>query len=334
MKRVFFVILSVIMTLALTACSEVKVTPSPQPTEAPSPSAKESPYLTPEPSELSVLKKGMQGEAIVKLQDCLIELGYMQKEDADGKFGEDTLRAVKEFQDNNGFENTGEIDKEQAKLLLSGEAKGAQSELPLSGVKIGLDPGHQRHSNREQEPVSPGSSETKKKVSSGTQGVASGVPEYEVNLAIGLRLRDLLEEQGAEVIMTRETHDVDISNAERAQIFNKAKTDYALRLHCDGSDETSKHGAFVLVPDENPYLEECSRAAQLLIDAYCEETGAENRGLSVRDDQTGFNWCDRMIINIEMGYMSNREEDLKLTDSDYQEKMAQGLLNGILKFFE
>ena len=40
-----------------------------------------------------------------------------------------------------------------------------------------------------------------------------------------------------------------------------------------------------------------------------------------------------MIINVEMGYMSNKEDDIKLTDPDYQELMAQGMLNGIIRYF-
>ncbi|MDY2870998.1 MAG: hypothetical protein SOT57_00485, partial [Eubacteriales bacterium] len=67
----------------------------------------------------------------------------------------------------------------------------------LDGVKVGIDPGHQAHSNSAQEPVSPGSKETKAKVSSGTQGVKTRVPEYEVNLQVALLLRDALEAQGA-----------------------------------------------------------------------------------------------------------------------------------------
>lgn len=207
-------------------------------------------------------------------------------------------------------------------------------ELPLSGYIIGVDPGHQEHSNRDLEPVAPGASEKKKKVSSGTQGRWTGVPEYVVNLEVGLLLRDLLEAQGATVIMTRTTHDVDISNAERAQLFNEYKTDYAVRLHCNGSENEKKYGAFMLVPTENPFQEDCELAAELLIDAFCEETGAKNLGLTWRSDQTGFNWCERMIVNIEMGHMTCEAEDYLLTDPDYQKKMAQGICDGILAYFE
>ena len=90
----------------------------------------------------------------------------------------------------------------------------------------------------------------------------------------------------------------------------------------------------MLVPAKNPYLEDCNRAASLLIEEYCKATDAKNLGITKRSDQTGFNWCKRMIVNIEMGHMTNKEEDYLLTDPDYQKKMAQGLLNGILRYFE
>lgn len=203
----------------------------------------------------------------------------------------------------------------------------------LSGVIIGIDPGHQAHSNSGLEPVAPGSSEMKKKVSSGTQGLWTRVCEYEVNLNVGLMLKIMLESQGATVIMTRETNDVDISNVERAKLFNAAKTDYALRLHCNGSENQNKRGAFMLIPKSNPYLSDCEKAAELLLNEFCKSTGAPNLGVTVRSDQTGFNWCDRMIINIEMGHMSNKEEDYLLADPAYQKKMAVGLFNGIMAYF-
>ena len=205
---------------------------------------------------------------------------------------------------------------------------------PLLGIVIGVDPGHQRKANRDKEPVAPGSDEVKNKVSSGTRGIATEIPEYEVNLAVGLLLRDMLKSAGATVVMVRETNDIDISNAERAVLFNREKTDYAIRLHCNGSDDHDKRGAFMLVPAENPFKADCERAAQLVIDEYCAVTGLNNRGLTVRSDQTGFNWCERMVINIEMGHMTNADEDRLLTDADFQVKMARGIFNGILKFYE
>ena len=112
----------------------------------------------------------------------------------------------------------------------------------LHGLKIGIDPGHQAKANREFEPVAPGSDETKYKVSSGTAGVSTGVAEYIVNLDIALQLRDALEALGCTVYMTRDVHEIDISNLERAMMMNELNVDLVLRLHCDGADDESANG--------------------------------------------------------------------------------------------
>ena len=58
----------------------------------------------------------------------------------------------------------------------------------------------------------------KARVTSGATGVASGVKEHELTLEIALLLRTELESRGYTVLLTRETHDVNISNMERAQM--------------------------------------------------------------------------------------------------------------------
>ena len=76
------------------------------------------------------------------------------------------------------------------------------------------------------------------------------------------------------------------------------------------------------------------RAAEALIKSFCEATGAKDLGIVKRSDQTGFNWCERMIINIEMGHMTNEDEDMLLTSDAYEQKMAEGIVNGILAYFK
>lgn len=210
----------------------------------------------------------------------------------------------------------------------------ASSGQPLYGVIIGLDPGHQAKEDNGLEPVAPGSKEMKPKVSSGTQGVKSRVEEHVVNLNVALKLRDMLKAAGATVVMTRTTANVDISNKERAQLFNEKKVDLGIRIHCNGIDDESVHGAFMLIPKSNPFEAECKKAAQLIIDSYTKETGIKELETEVRSDQTGFNWCDRPIVNIEMGHMSNPAEDMKITDEDFQTTMAQGIYNGIVQYFK
>ena len=207
---------------------------------------------------------------------------------------------------------------------------------PLSGIVIGLDPGHQSHSNSDQEPVAPGSSETKKKVSSGTQGRFTDVAEYEVNLKVGLKLKKILTDLGATVVMSRESHDVDISNSERAVMMNEADAALVVRLHCNGSDNSDKHGAVVLIPsnDCTAAINDASKkAGKCIVKAFADATGAKDLGLQPRSDQTGFNWSTVPVCNVEMGYMTNENEDNLLVKDDYQDQCAQGIANGIVDYF-
>lgn len=206
------------------------------------------------------------------------------------------------------------------------------AELRLSGVKIGIDPGHQQKANSEKEPIAPDSSKTKAKVSSGTQGVKTRVPEYQVVLDVSLQLRDALEALGAEVYMTRETNDVDISNIERAQMMNELRVDLVLRIHCDGSENREVNGIGLFIRKTGTNADECLKAAEALLPAMVEATGAKKRSITQNDTYTGLNWSEVPSILVEMGYMSNPEEDVLLNDPEYQAKLVEGMVEGIADY--
>lgn len=207
-----------------------------------------------------------------------------------------------------------------------------EQRLPLQGVKIGIDPGHQQRGNNGRETVAPNSNETKAKVTGGTSGVASGVPEYVLNLEIAFKLRDALQSQGAEVVMTRETHDVDISNQERARMMNDYGVDLVLRIHCDGAENRSKHGVALYCSRSNGIAAESYRAAEAILPRVCEATGAQDNGIVSNDNYTGQNWSTVPCIMVECGFLSNPDEDWLLNDEDYQWKIATGLTNGIVDY--
>ena len=200
--------------------------------------------------------------------------------------------------------------------------------LRLTGIKIGIDPGHQARGNSQKEAIAPGSSEMKAKVSSGTEGVKTHVAEYVVNLDISLQLRDALEALGAEVYMTRETNDVDISNQERATMMNELEVDLVLRLHCDGAESSGPNGIALYIRESGANADLCEEAANALLPAMVEATGARNNGIRKSDYYTGLNWSIVPSILVEMGFMSNPEEDLKLNDPAYQAKLVEGMVEG------
>ena len=202
-----------------------------------------------------------------------------------------------------------------------------------------IDPGHQKHANTEQEPVGPGASETKIKVSGGTTGTATGVPEYELTLDIGLQLRDKLLERGYQVIMVRDTNEVDISNSERAEIANEADADVFIRLHANGSPDSSVTGAMTICQTPaNPYngdIYEQSRAlSENILDSYIYKTGINRQNIWETDTMSGINWSKVPATILEMGFMSNTGEDRSMQDDDMQQKMVEGIADGIDEYMK
>lgn len=200
-----------------------------------------------------------------------------------------------------------------------------------------IDAGHQRYGNSEQEPVGPGAYETKSKVTGGTSGISSGKPEYELTLEVASLLRDALEEANYKVIMVRDTNDVDISNAERAKVANDAEADVFIRLHANGSENHSVSGAMTICQTtDNPYNAELHDTSYLLsecvLDEFCKATGIEKEYIWETDTMSGINWAAVPCTILEMGYMTNPEEDEKMASKEFQKTMADGIVNGIERY--
>lgn len=203
---------------------------------------------------------------------------------------------------------------------------------------VAIDAGHQSRGNSEKEPIGPGSDIMKAKVAGGTSGVVTGKPEYELTLEISLKLKQELENRGYTVIMIRETNDVNISNAERAQIANTSGATSFLRIHADGSDNNSVSGATTLCPTpQNPYCssiyEESRRLSEAVLNNLCESTGCRKRNVSEVDNMSGINWCQIPVSIVEVGFMTNDDEDKLLSTEEYQWKVARGIADGVDEFY-
>ena len=201
-----------------------------------------------------------------------------------------------------------------------------------------LDPGHSAVVAEGTEPLGPGSTENKAADTSGTSGTASGLAEYELTLMVSRKLRDELQDRGYTVLMTRESNDVPVSCIERADVANNAEADAFVRIHANGSEDSSVKGAMTIcITPDNPFYPELYEQARALSDAIInnlsEATGCENDGVWETDSMSGNNWSQVPATIVEMGYMTNPEEDALMATDDYQNKIVRGIADGIDQYF-
>lgn len=206
------------------------------------------------------------------------------------------------------------------------------------GKLICIDAGHQAMPNTDTEPVGPGAEDKKAKVSAGNTGVTTGTEEYELNLEVALKLQSALEARGYTVKMIRTSNDVDISNAARAELANSDKADAFIRIHANGSTDTNASGVMtVCQTKDNPYnadiYDSCKRLSADVLSGMAAATGANSEGVWETDSMSGINWCKVPVTIVEIGYMTNSEEDQKLVTSDYQNLLAKGIADGIDAYF-
>ena len=171
------------------------------------------------------------------------------------------------------------------------------------------------------------------------EGVVTKRTEYQVNLEVSLKLKSALIARGYDVYMIREANDVSLSNKKRALMANESGSDILLRIHCNSADSQSANGALTMSPTlSNPYCRSIAADSQELsecvVSTLCRRTGAVNRGVTQTDEMTGINWSKIPVTIVEMGFMSNPEEDQKLSDNHYQSMLAEGIADGVDRYYE
>jgi N-acetylmuramoyl-L-alanine amidase len=207
------------------------------------------------------------------------------------------------------------------------------AETLAAAALICLDPGHGTPPaiGRQHEPIGPGSPVTKIKDGGGAPG------EDEVVLAIARRTKALLLRRGYRVAMTRNGPTFRGGNIERARFCNRRDAALMLRIHADGSTDSSRRGASMLAPARrrgwtDDVYAGSRRAARAIQRSLVSATGARDLGVIERSDLTGFNWADVPVVLAETGFLSNPFERRLLRSSSYQWRVARGLAAGVAAF--
>jgi len=219
----------------------------------------------------------------------------------------------------------------------------------LSTKTVVIDPGHQSYTGSKATDVWLSPYLDPSKSSSwvynhlpklGTTGVATKKPEYSITHTIAKKLKEELEARGYTVILTKSDESVTMLGAERAAVANRNNADILISLHCDGySGDSSVGGTLALTPaiwdgypDKNlSYLSE--KAASVILKHYSEATGLKNRGISKIEDSSIFSFCKVPAVLVELGYLTNPDEDRKLNSTDFQKQMVKGIADGLDRYF-
>lgn len=209
----------------------------------------------------------------------------------------------------------------------------------LSGVIVCIDPGHQENGQYVKEPNGPGIPGSTVGKGGMAQGAVTLRKEDIVVLETAMRLRDVLVAQGATVVLTRDVQDVFHTNIERCEIAAEADAHIMLRLHCNNTSNKSKTGIQIYGPLNSDYAravaspEEYREMGETLLNCMKDAVGYERKDATgivrLNDSYIGNNWAQMTCFLVEMGYMSNVAEDIKLATPEYQQMLAEGMAEGV-----
>ena len=157
----------------------------------------------------------------------------------------------------------------------------------------------------------------------------TGIHEKIVNYDVAQKVAAILRRRGIEVVLTRQG-DVHIELEARAEIANRRNADLFVSLHADSAPSPSAQGFTVYVAEGASA--DSQRAARNIARAMA-TTGLENRGVRPAIYRV-LVLNRRPAVLVEMGYLSNRQEALRLQDGAFQDKLAAAIATGILDYLQ
>ena len=158
-----------------------------------------------------------------------------------------------------------------------------------------LDPANQAVVNAEQVEIGPNTDVTKQGASTGNVGTTLGTKESELNLTYANLLKTELESRGYQVLMTRDTDEINLSNKDRALLANDSEATVYVRIQMNFSENSSLTGVMgvCMTPDSefnSDLYNDSYRLATRLIQGVLDNTACTNQGIYETDQMTAINW--------------------------------------------
>jgi len=217
-----------------------------------------------------------------------------------------------------------------------------EQEEQVNSHVVFIDPGKQIYAMSATETLFPNDTaegaKKKKKMTKGAVGVASGIFEYEVTLDVAEKLKHELELRGYTVFLSRASHTASISNGERAVAGNQSGAEIMIRLSAQATENPETKGILGFVTSaENPgtgkNYENSFYLANSLLTEMCSATEVNRIGIFQTDELVFLNYAEKPAVSVQLGFLSNAEEDQKLSDEEYRKLLARGLANGVDTYF-
>ena len=169
---------------------------------------------------------------------------------------------------------------------------------------------------------------------------ASGVMEKDINLTIAYDLKQMLEDCGIHVVMTR-TDDSGLYSEtdrnkkvadmkKRCEIIDNSNADMVISIHQNSFDSSNVYGAQVFYYKHST---EGKKLAQILQSTLKENLDKTNKRVEKANDTYYMLIHTKCpIVIAECGFLSNPEEATLLSSEDYQMRVATALYNGIIEY--
>lgn len=169
------------------------------------------------------------------------------------------------------------------------------------------------------------------------------ISEKNINLYIGLKVKELLEKEGVEVIMTRTEDKLEYTNTtsetnmrhqdltRRKKLMDESGANAIVSIHLNKFPKTSIHGAQVFFPNEPKESKTLAVNLQQTLKEVV-EPGNSREALIKREPIIILKDSKVPTAIVECGFLSNAEEEQKLASVEYQDKLAEAIKIGIMKY--